>query len=562
MPNAVTLPRGDQDDPVWLLGDKEVAVRTRWPIRNKLLFGVALLMAMVGGLAFSAYQGVYAYRALARGISQRAIEMPLAADLTRRVSELRMTLSEARQKPDFSSTSLSEALGHSSLREEFRTGLSSTQEALRRYRTQLDETNPRESLISDNRREGETVQKIQHCLDRIERINRDEDWVLNSINLPLLGKELDTLFNLSSELPVILQERMHGLADDVRAQYHAWIAMMATSASVAALLLMLAVFCGYRWIFQPLRILAMGSQHVASGDFSYRIELPTQDEMGELAAAMNSMTERFQQIRDDLDHQVRERTKEVVRSEQLASVGFLAAGVAHEINNPLAAIAMCAESLESRVADIIAADDARPDDEHDPEVTVLRKYLRRIQDEAFRCKGITEKLLDYSRLGDVQKHNTDLNELASGVIEMVQHLGKYREKKIEFRTSCAVLAPVNAQEMKQVLLNLVTNGLDSLDDGGTVTVELDRTATHARIFVRDNGCGMTTEVQKHLFEPFFTRRKDGQGTGLGLSITYRIVQEHGGAIDVASDGPGCGSQFCVTLPLVLQNQQHEKRQAA
>lgn len=537
-------------------------MQTRWPIRNKLLFGVALLLAMVGGLAFSAYQGVYAYRSLARGISQRAIEMPLAADLTRRVGELRMTLSEARQKPDFPTTSMAEAMGHSSLKDEFRTGLSSTQEALRRYRTQLDEANPEESLISDNRREWETVSKLQLCLERIEKINRDEDWVLNSINLPLLGKELDTLYNLSSELPVILQERMHGLADDVRTQYRAWIAMMAISASVAVLLLMLAVYCGYRWIFQPLRVLSMGSQHVASGDFTYRIELPTHDEMGELAAAMNSMTERFQQIRDDLDHQVQQRTKEVVRSEQLASVGFLAAGVAHEINNPLAAIAMCAESLEMRLADIIAEDDAKPDDEHNPEITVLRKYLRRIQDEAFRCKGITEKLLDYSRLGDVQKHNTDLVELVGGVIEMVQHLGKYREKKIEFHAQRPVIAPVNAQEMKQVLLNLITNGLDSLDVSGTVTVEIARTDTHAQIFVRDNGCGMTTEVLKHLFEPFFTRRKDGQGTGLGLSITYRIVQEHGGAIDVASDGPGHGSQFCVTLPLVLQNQQHEKRQAA
>src|SRR5690606_9223387 len=149
------------------------------------------------------------------------------------------------------------------------------------------------------------------------------------------------------------------------------------------------------------------------------------------------------------------------------------------------------------------ADDAQPDDQHNEEVTILRKYLRRIQDEAFRCKGITEKLLDFSRLGDVEKQNTDLVELTEGVIEMVRHLGKYRQKHVVFHAEQPVVAPVNAQELKQVLLNLITNGLDSLDPGGTVTVELSRTAKEAVLLVRDNGCGMTGEVLKHLFEPFY-----------------------------------------------------------
>src|SRR6185437_10038710 len=124
----------------------------------------------------------------------------------------------------------------------------------------------------------------------------------------------------------------------------------------AAGMLALFVKLFYQWIFLPLRVLIDGSRRVASGEFTHRIYLDGDDEMSELAGAMNDMTSRFQAIRDDLDRQVQERTRQVVRSEQLASVGFLAAGVAHEINNPLASIALCAESLEGRMSDVVAAD--------------------------------------------------------------------------------------------------------------------------------------------------------------------------------------------------------------
>jgi two-component system, NtrC family, sensor kinase len=248
----------------------------------------------------------------------------------------------------------------------------------------------------------------------------------------------------------------------------------------------------------------------------------------------------------------------VVRSEQLASVGFLAAGVAHEINNPLASIALCAESLESRIQEILgaASDPASADQD------VIRNYLRMIQNEAFRCKGITERLLDFSRMGDVKRQNTDLRELIQGVIDMVGHLGRYQDKHIEFLPGDALIAPVNPQELKQVVLNLITNGLDSLSPGGRLRIALGKNRGQAEILFSDNGCGMTDEVLKHLFEPFFTRRRNGQGTGLGLSITYRIVEDHGGHIDVHSDGPGKGSQVRVALPLAEKHKEREHRYQA
>ena len=235
-------------------------------------------------------------------------------------------------------------------------------------------------------------------------------------------------------------------------------------------------------------------------------------------------------------------------------MGFLAAGVAHEINNPLASIAMCAESLESRVDDCIAA-------EH-PDRELVSNYLRMIQSEAFRCKEITEKLLDFSRIGDVQRHHHELGEIVQSVIDMIRHLGKYHGKQIEFTPHEPVLVEVNPQELKQVVLNLLTNALDSVDAGGVVRAEVSAEQGEAVLQVVDNGCGMTPEVLDHLFEPFFTRRRGGQGTGLGLSITYRIIADHQGTIEAKSDGPGNGSRFIVRLPLAARAKEARHRNQA
>ena len=234
------------------------------------------------------------------------------------------------------------------------------------------------------------------------------------------------------------------------------------------------------------------------------------------------------------------RTREVIRGEQLASVGFLAAGVAHEINNPLASIAMCAESLESRLV---------PAGTSDSEAKVTRRYLELIQAEAFRCKGITEKLLDFSRLGERKRQATALAALVGDVAEMLRHVGRFKGKAVEIEPGQDVLVMANPQELKQVVLNLLVNALDSVAEAGRVVVAARKSGGEAVLTVTDDGCGMDEEVLEHLFEPFFTRRKSGQGTGLGLSIVHRIVTDHGGRIEATSPGLGQGSTFRVTLPL-------------
>jgi signal transduction histidine kinase len=249
----------------------------------------------------------------------------------------------------------------------------------------------------------------------------------------------------------------------------------------------------------------------------------------------------------DLERQVQERSRQLVRSERLAGVGFLAAGVAHEINNPLASIAFCSEALENRLGPVLERD--RGGDGGDADSKVVRNYLRMIQEEAFRCKSITERLLDFSRCADIQRERTDLAGLIQGVVEMIRHMGKYRGKTIVFQPREGVMAHVDGQEIKQVVLNLVVNALDSMGPDGTLRIDLRHADGMAEMVFADDGCGMTPEVLENIFEPFFTRRRVGKGTGLGLSITHRIISQHQGEIAANSPGEEQGSTFVVRLPV-------------
>jgi signal transduction histidine kinase len=256
----------------------------------------------------------------------------------------------------------------------------------------------------------------------------------------------------------------------------------------------------------------------------------------------------------DLARQVNERSRQLVRSERLAGVGFLAAGVAHEINNPLASIAFCSEALESRLTDLLDRPTSsggmtlqlRPAAD-DPRATVL-KYLKMIQQEAFRCKEITQRLLEFSRGGERSREATDLSEIIQSVVDVSQHLPSFKGKTIDFPGG-HVTAWVNAQEIKSVVLNLVVNALDSMDENGKLSIRLGQHDGVAEMSFTDTGCGMTPEVLENIFEPFFTRSRTGKGTGLGLSISHRVVSQHSGEIEATSVGPGQGSTFTVRIPM-------------
>ena len=527
---------------------------SRWPIRNKLQLGLGLLAASFLTLFGSAYYGLYAYRGLVKSLSARATELPLAGQLRDCLAEMHEILSQLEDQQRFDQIA-SGAFNSTSAAVQCKSQFGLFCKTLDQYEDKLDDNRQHtESDISDDTYERDTLAKINDIVASIHKRELEDPstWRLDTEQkVSQLRKDVETLRERSAELPTRLLARLRELASDVRNEYR-WAISLACGTVVLTTVLLFR-----KWIARPLATLVRGSRKVAAGDFTHRIRLETEDEMRELADAMNDMTARFQEIRDDLDCQVRERTKQVVRSEQLASVGFLAAGVAHEINNPLASIAMCSESLEGRLADLWN----HVGESHAAERDVARNYLEMIQKEAFRCKQITEKLLDFSRMGDPERHNADLHELVAGVIDMIRHLGKYQDKNVVLRNSDPVIAEVCAQEIKQVVLNLITNALDSIEPGGTVTISLSVKGSEAKIVVADDGCGMTEDVLKHLFEPFFTRRRGGQGTGLGLSISFRIVEEHNGQIVAESAGPGKGSTFTVSLPLRHSSARPRQREA-
>lgn len=532
----------------------------RRSIRTKSIFALALLSAVVLLLASSGFWGLYKYRQLAQAVGHRAAEIPMASHLSRTAVMLResykrsveiraregMLHSSPLQDPLFDIGSI-EKRRFADLMFEFG-------QELDRYQGRLEATSHEKSLLVDHSRQLRSLGVIQELFVEIQskpQITASDRYALNN--------KINSLVEETDKHAETIYADMLAFSEDVRGQSRAWIAMAWTS-SVLAILILAAFFWSLlSYVVKPFRTLLGGSRLVAGGEFDHRIDLGTEDEMSELANAMNDMTDRFQgtlhQLNvacTDLDRQVRDRTREVIQNEQLASVGFLAAGVAHEINNPLASIAWSSESLQSRCAELsmMDSDHRMVDDEL---CEALTTNLRRIEEEAYRCKGITEKLLDFSRLSDVQRASTDLSELVQDVVLMVSKVGKFRCKTLRTHAETPVIADVNPQEIRQVVLNLVTNALESVDCDGAVDVYVNALTDRATISVRDTGCGMSQEVLEHLFEPFFTRRRDGSGTGLGLSISYRIVSQHGGSLTADSSGEGCGSRMELSLPLTAAN---------
>ncbi len=230
----------------------------------------------------------------------------------------------------------------------------------------------------------------------------------------------------------------------------------------------------------------------------------------------------------------------VGRAEKLAAIGRLAAGVVHEINNPLATISACAESLESRANEGIFGESEETED--------LSEYLGLIRSEAFRCKSITNGLLDFSRMRTGNRFPLDIAEILKSSARLIVHQKRGSDINIEFDIHENLPQPLaDGGQIQQAVIALATNAIDAMSDGGTLTFRAFTQSNRVVIEVQDTGIGIAPDNMSKIFEPFFTTKEVGKGTGLGLAVCYGIVTENGGRLSVRSN-VGVGTTFTIFLP--------------
>jgi len=233
----------------------------------------------------------------------------------------------------------------------------------------------------------------------------------------------------------------------------------------------------------------------------------------------------------------REKEVQLIMSDRLAALGQMASGIAHEINNPLASIAGCAEGLLSRIKK----------GKFDPEL--FENYLNIIDEEISRCKNITDSILSFVRKTSYVKKNVDMKILLDRTLELIGFQGRLEQVNVIRKYDPELPAfYVSEGELRQVILAIITNALDAMKDKGTLTVETGTEGDTVFIKISDTGPGILTEHIDGIFKPFFTTKSETGGTGLGLAIANKIITNHGGSIDVFSE-TGKGTAFRIVLQL-------------
>jgi two-component system NtrC family sensor kinase len=537
-------------------------VAYRWRIRHKLILGLGMVVAITALLLAGTYKGLASYMATMKTMGSKLAELSEANDFKESVQDLATRTNPGLSPVDLTPSQVAEE------KKEITEKAEVARQALARYDEKLQDTLKRGRDPDNGYRPTFIMKKLNERFDHLHAAVEgtaapkegpfpNQGSQFTSIREKKEVKDaMQDLLEASNELQQAIYEDMFRRLE-VAKEDHKWSVWIVLTTSIVGVLMMTCLLrFFYTWVFFPVRDLEKGAGRVAQGDFDHRIDVHSGDEMEELASAFNNMTGRLREMYRDLARQVNERSRQLVRSERLAGVGFLAAGVAHEINNPLASIAFCSEALEARLTNLLASRtkagprlvrEGGPGQELDQDVVI--KYLKMIQEEAFRCKEITERLLEFSRTGERRREPTDLGELVQSVLDMAQHLQNRKGKQVVFDPPPSVVASVNSQEIKSVVLNLVVNALDSMEEGGVLTIALRHHNEMAELVFLDTGCGMSAEVLENIFEPFFTRSRSGKGTGLGLTITHRIITQHGGEIEAASAGHNAGSTFTVRLPL-------------
>ncbi|MFB3776724.1 MAG: PAS domain-containing sensor histidine kinase [Bryobacteraceae bacterium] len=309
-------------------------------------------------------------------------------------------------------------------------------------------------------------------------------------------------------------------------------------------------------VHRPVAELKAGTKRLAGGDLSHRLAVRSQDELGELAESFNKMTEDLARARDEitswartLEDRVEKKSQELeqaysglVASEKMASLGKLAATVAHEINNPLFGILTYSR---------LVLKDLERDGLSAAQKASAIEQLRTIERESKRCGEIVRNLLAFARRQPPRKQAQDLAALIRRALALVRH--RLELQGVELVEEFAPDVPCglfDADQVQQVLLVLLINAAEAMPNGGRLKVSTEWDAATSRVHVRvlDNGVGIAPDVLPHIFEPFFTTKEDQHQTGLGLAVARNIVEQHGGTL-TARSAPSEGTEFTLTLTI-------------
>ena len=428
-------------------------------------------------------------------------------------------------------------------------------------------------VIARSLEDGDGEAELQRARDAAARVDSAFHHFTGGASIPENGKTAVAVAGLSAAAGELEQARA-ALADVVKmvpasARRHVTGAADRLHTrllwTIAWLVVVLCVSAGihatqYRALVRPLVWLREDMKHSAAAGYRELVRPRGDAEFLQVAGLFNGLARELAELYRNLEEKVISRSRELVRSERLASVGFLAAGVAHEINNPLSVISGYAELAAKGLKRVLTGDGggaAGSEAEAAEEAQQLAAALdaqQIIRDEAFRCKEITGRLLSLSRGGGDVREPLRLDELARQVAVLTKGLRNYRDRRLvlDFPAEQSLDVVGNSVELKQVLLNLTVNALEAVPaDAGEVRIGGERRGDWVELSVQDNGRGMTAQTLEQIFEPFFTAKRGAgePGTGLGLSITHAIVENHGGRIRAESAGLGRGSRFVVRMPM-------------
>jgi two-component system NtrC family sensor kinase len=295
---------------------------------------------------------------------------------------------------------------------------------------------------------------------------------------------------------------------------------------VSLLLLALA----NRSLLRPIGRIVEMSKRVAAGNLSARVRIRPPGEMGFLCQAIDQMADAVAQREKALEQATQ---RQIGQSEKLASVGRMAAGIAHEINNPLTGLLTFEHLLKDEKSLSLKG----------------REYLDIMYKETSRMRGIVMGLLNFARESPAEMALADVNEIIRQWITLVRNQKDFSDIMIEEQLAKGLPSVhADANQLQQVLVNLSLNACEAMPEGGTLTISTWEENQHVLVSIADTGHGINEEHLEKVFDPFFTTKPVGKGTGLGLSVSYGIIRQHGGVIKVKSQ-EGQGTVFTFTLPV-------------